>query len=416
MFWVALATAIMMLSGEGDDSRAILALLAGLRQAITQHVPAEDRRSRALLAVTAFEQTFAHHRFELQAFGKCVEAADRKYQATRADYDACAARIAAQRAQMRVKLAALRRDYEAAVLPAERTEVIQAVSASSQAWVLDPALVAAQNQPPPVPSRFRGLEGVAARRHLTLPRNVVSVMYGPLSTSTLGQRFPSPAVLDAGTSYLHQRVQTDSSSTLLADQWHTRLGVLFGLFDDLEAGALFLPFELAPEFKFDPVLVFLTQQFRFDDLDLAMRFSFTTPGGEGGWSIAPGALLGTRGRWLAFKAGVFGAMELGALTNPQSPAASFNAPLRATINLLPTVFLTADTGVASDDLSSAHRFAIPLGFGAGYSWLVGKRLVDMTASFTWDRLLMPNAPEGISTLQPKVFRIAAGASMTFQAM
>ena len=35
MFWVALATAIMMLSGEGDDTRAIGLLIAGLRDAIT---------------------------------------------------------------------------------------------------------------------------------------------------------------------------------------------------------------------------------------------------------------------------------------------------------------------------------------------------------------------------------------------
>lgn len=413
MFWVALATAIMMLSGEGDDTRAIAALLEGLRQAITQSVPASPRRANALEAVATFEQTFATHRLELQAFGKCVEAADRNYRSTQADYAACGARVEAQRAELRRTLADVQRKYEAALLPAERAEITRVATTLPQAWVLDPTLVA-QSQPPAVPSRFRGLEGVAARRHLTLPRNVVSVIYGPLGSATFGQRYPS-SIVDGGTSYLHQNWRGAASGAARADQWHTRLGVLFGLFDDLEAGALFLPFELAPEFKFEAVTVFLTQQFRFDDLDLAVRFSFQTPG-DGGWAIAPGALVRTRGRRVSLQAGVFSAMELGDFGEPQSPTVGLNVPLRATLNLLPTVFLLTDTGMAFDDLSDSHQLAVPLGFGAGYTWLVGKRLLDLTTSFTWDRLLVPNPPAGLSVVQPKVFRIAAGASMSFQAL
>jgi hypothetical protein len=415
MFWVALATAIMMLSGEGDDTRAIAALLASLRQAITQLVPDADRRAQALAAVTTFEQTFAAHRQELQAFGKCIEAADRNYQATRADYQACGIRMEAQRTEMRHAIAEVQRKYEAALSPTERSSIAKTAGGQPEAWVLDPSLVAQHGQAQPMVARNRGLEGVAAHRHLTLPRNVVSVMFGPLSTATLGQRYPSAGVVDGGTSYLHQRLSGTDAPPNPADQWHTRVGVLFGLFDDIEAGALFLPFQLSPEFEFQSISVFMTWQFRFDDFDLAARFSFQTPG-DGGWAISPGALFGTRGQRVSFHAGVFAPMELGAFGEPKAPTLALNAPVRTVVNLLPTVFLQAETGVAIDDLSSKHTLNVPFGLGAEYTWLLGKRVVELTASFDWDHLLMPNPVPGLSALQPKVFRAAAGVSMYFQAL
>jgi hypothetical protein len=317
---------------------------------------------------------------------------------------------------MRHAIAEVQRKYEAALSPTERSAVAKSASAQPEAWVLDPTLMAQHGKPPAaLTARNRGLEGVAAQRHLTLPRNVVSVMFGPLSAATLGQRYPSGGVVDGGTSYLHQGLSGTDTPPNPEDQWHTRVGVLFGLFDDVEAGALFLPFQLSPEFEFQSITVFMTWQFRFDDFDLAARFSFQTPG-EGGWAINPGALLNTRGRRVSFHAGVFAPMELGAFGEPKSPTMALNAPARAVINVLPTVFLQAETGVAIDDLSTKHTLAVPFGLGAGYSWLVGKRLIELTASFDWDHLLMPNPVPGMSALQPRVFRAAAGASMYFQAL
>ncbi len=415
MFWVALATAIMMLSGEGDDTRAIAALLASVRQAITQLVPDAGRRAQALEAVTTFEQTFAQHREALQTFGKCVEAADREYQATRADYAACTAPVEAQRAAMRQAIETVQREYEAAVLPAERSAIARSAGQQPEAWVLDPTLLNAHNQPVPPPSRYRGVEGVAAQRHLTLPRNVVSVMFGPLSTATFGQRYPSAGVVDGGVSYLHRRLSGTDPPPVASDAWHVRMGVLFGLFDDIEAGALFLPFQVAPEFEFQSITVFLTWQFRFQDFDLAARFSFQTPG-DGGWAISPGVMLGTHGRRVAFQAGVFAPMELGSFKEKQAATLALNAPARATLNLLPSVFLQAKAGVAIDDLSSSSTLSVPLGFGAGYTLLFGKRVLELTGSFDWDRLLMPNPNPGLAALQPKLFRATAGASMYFQAL
>jgi hypothetical protein len=413
MFWVALATAIMVLSGEGDDTRAIAMLLAGMRQAITEHVPDEPRRADALRALEAFEQAFAKHRQELQQFGVCVEAADREYRATHADYAACAQRVETQRVTLQNTLAGLQHDYETALSPAERAKVVAVVSGLSEAWVLDPTLAATPAPAQIMSRRWRGLEGVAAQRHLTLPRNVVSVVYGPLGPTTFGQRYPSK-IIDGGTSYARSD-WAGSGTGDPSEQWYTRLGVRFGLFDDFEAGALFLPFELAPDFRFDAVLVALTQQFRFDGFDLAVRFSFQTPG-DIGWALSPGFVLATRGRRLAFQAGAFLPMEVGSFGEPKAPRFGLNVPLRVTWNLVPSFFVTGESGVAYDELSVPDGLTIPLGFGAGYTLLAGKRLLEFTTSFTWDHWLVPGQPNDMSVLQLRSFRVAFGASLSFQAL
>lgn len=413
MFWVALATAIMVLSGEGDDTRAIAVLLAGLREAIGARVPDEPRRADALRAVTTFEQAFAKHRRELQEFGACVEAADRKYRATAADYAACAALVEAQRATLRTALAGVQRDYEAALSPAERAAILGDVGSLPEAWVLDPTLEPEPTATPLLPRRLRGLEGVAAQRHLTLPRNVVSIVFGPLGPATFGQRYPS-SIIDGGTSYARAH-WAGSASTDTSEELYTRLGVRFGLFDDFEAGALFLPFELAPDFHFDSVLVFLTQQIRLDGLDIGLRFSFRTPA-DTGWALAPGIAVGIPGRRIALSAGAFVLMEVGTFDDPRTPVIGLDVPLRVTWNLVPSFFLTAESGVAYDNLGSPDLLTIPLGFGAGYTLLLGSRLLELTAAFTWDHWLLPQKPSDLSAVQFGVFRVALGASLSFQAL
>jgi hypothetical protein len=413
MFWVALATAIMMLSGEGDDTRAISALLTGVRQAIAAQVPDEARRAAALHAVTEFEQAFDKQRHELHAFGVCVEAADREYRATAAQYAACVQRVEAQRVALRATLASVQRAYDSALSAAERAAILDSISRLPDAWVLDPTLASDRPAKLGAGQRLRGLEGVAAERHLTLPRNIVSIVYGPLGPATFGQRYPSQ-IIDGGTSYA-RRPWGSSGPNGASDEWFTRLGVRFGLFDDFEAGALFLPFELAPDFRFDSVLVFLSQQFRFDTFDLAIRFSFHTPS-DAGWGLAPGVVLATHGRHVAVQVGAFVPMEVGTFGEPKAPRVAVNAPFRVIWNIVPSVFVTGETGVAYDDLGAPNLLTIPLGFGAGYTLLAGKRLIEFTTSFTWDHWLLPSHPNDLSALQFGAYRVALGASMSFQAL
>jgi hypothetical protein len=339
---------------------------------------------------------------------------DRNYRATHADYAACSDRVEAQRVQLRQVLETVQHDYETALTADERAQIAQAVTQRPEAWVLDPTLATETVGASAEPLRPRGLEGVATQRHLTLPRNVVSIVYGPLTPATFGQRYPSK-IIDGGTSYARQNLTGTDVAAGVAEQWFTRLGVRFGLFDDFEAGALFLPFELAPDFRFDAVLVALTQQFRLNGFDIGLRFSFQTPG-DIGWALSPGAVVRTLGRRFAFQAGLFSPMEVGSFKEPKAPVVGINAPVRVTLNIVPAFFLSADSGVAYDNLSQADRVTVPLGFGAGYVWLAGSRLIELTSSFTWDHWLLPGRPNGLSAFQFETFRVAFGATLYFQAL
>jgi hypothetical protein len=416
MLWVALATAIMLLSGElsreADDGTTLARLLEALRKSTIQDVTDAQRRAAALRALEGFELGLAAYRQQIATFKACIAAADRKYNATKADYDACQAPVEAERANLRQSLVAAQSAYEASVTEAERAHVAQTVLAMSEAKLLDAAQASAAYHP--VASRARGLEGVVSERHMTLPRNVVAIMYGPLSSATFGQRFPS-RIVDGGTSYAHQDQARADATGSPPDLWNMRGGVRVGMFDDFEAGALFMPLQLGPKFKFDPVSIFFTQQFRFRSFDLAVRASFQTPG-DTGWGIAPGTFLAFPGKRLALRTGVVLPMEVGTLRKKMSPVVGLNVPVRFTWNVAPSFFLSTDGGVAYDRLATKGGLEVPLGFGAGYSLLAGSKLIDITALFSWDHWLSPAPEHGSAELDWQAYRIAFGASLYFQAL
>jgi len=88
MFWAALASLIMALTGEGDDTAPYRAYLQGLREAIAHEV-APERRKAALASVDAWYVTFRKHREGLQPAAKCVDEMDRRYDAKPEDYYRC---------------------------------------------------------------------------------------------------------------------------------------------------------------------------------------------------------------------------------------------------------------------------------------------------------------------------------------
>jgi len=416
MLWVALATAIMLLSGEltreADDGAILAALIAALRKATTQEVTDAPRRAAALRALSTFEAGLTAYRHQLVTFKACIAAADAKYGATQADYDACSGPLVVERASLRSNLVTAQTEYEGAVNEAERTRVAQAVLALPEARLLDAVRTGQVKNSSS--TRSRGIEGVVSERHVTLPRNVVAVMYGPLTSPTFGQRFPS-RIIDGGTSYAHLNQELVDATGVPANLWNMRGGASVGMFDDFEAGALFMPLQLGPKFHYDPVLIFFTQQFRFKHADLAIRASFQTPG-DTGWGLNPGAMLSLPGARLAARVGVFVPMEVGTLRQKLDPIVGLNAPLRVTWNLVPTLFLLADSGVAYDHLAQKGQLNVPLGFGAGYSLLAGSKVIDITASFNWDHWLVPAPEQGDAHFEWQAYRIAFGASLYFQAL
>jgi hypothetical protein len=369
------------------------------------------RRAAALRALASFELGLAAYRRQLATFKACIAAADGKYAATRADYDGCSGPLESERANLRASLVSAQNDYQAAVTEGERARVAQAVLALPEAQLLDPARAAKKS---PLPSRSRGVEGVVSERHPTLPRNVVAVVYGPLSSATFGQRFPS-RIIDGGTSYAHQDQSRADATGTPSELWNMRGGARVGMFDDFEAGALFMPLQLAPKFRFDPVLIFFTQQFRLKGVDLVIRTSFQTPG-DTGWGLNPGTMLALPGRRFAARLGCFVPMEVGTLKHPIAPVVGLNAPLRVTWNLVPSFFVSAESGVAYDNLALKGALEVPLGFGAGYTLLAGSKLIDFTTSFTWDHWLSPAPEQGSAHFEWQAYRIAFGASLYFQAL
>ncbi|HEY3499800.1 MAG TPA: hypothetical protein VGK73_34145, partial [Polyangiaceae bacterium] len=141
--------------------------------------------------------------------------------------------------------------------------------------------------------RRPGLEGKWSRRHLTAPMNSLRIVAGPGQPMLLGGRF-GDQIVDGGGQFIREN---PAGEALAAEenQWWVRGGVAFGLTEDWEAGALFLPFRLSPDFGVGNITVFITRGFRFENWDLGLRLTFQTPtkdtGGNRVWNLNPGIPL-----------------------------------------------------------------------------------------------------------------------------
>lgn len=241
-----------------------------------------------------------------------------------------------------------------------------------------------------------GLEGKWSRRHLTAPINSLRMIAGPGQPMLFGGRF-AEQIADGGVQFIR-----DTSGTR---QWWVRGGVGFGLTADWEAGALFLPFRLSPDFDFSNITVFVTRGFRFKDWDLGLRLSFQTPRKDSYdlrvWVMNPGIPVLYR----------LGAVRLdGALLVPFATrdwSVGLNLPARATLNLDANVFLGIETGFAEPRFDLAGDTTIPLGGLLGYTALFGSRVIDFTAVFSWDSFWLPVAPEG-GKLELGAYRVGFG--------
>lgn len=409
MFWVALASLIMMLSGDGDDRIVVARFLDALAKSAQVHVKDPARLAEVLDAVHRYERTFEEHRDRQNELAGCLEKADRKYQATAADYDACKAAIETHWINVRAQLDDNRARLERNLTPAEVDAIGRDLLASTDAaTVVEKGSHVKAPGPPP---RRRGLEGFVAQRKTTVPRNTLTMTFGPGLVHTFGVRFPAGSI-EAGTLYRREEEPLGVTS----EQWMMRAGVLFGLFDDIEAGALFLPIELSPDPHFDDVTVLLTKRWGFGELDVAARLSFRTPG-EIGWALNPGVLARYQpSPRLALDAAFAFPVELGSFKKPLSPTLGVNVPLRATWNVTHHLFVLGTTGFAVDDVSTAASAVLPLGGGAGYTLLLGKRLLDLTAVVDWDGFARFAPAATTSALDAGSYRVSFGINVHQQAL
>jgi hypothetical protein len=251
--------------------------------------------------------------------------------------------------------------------------------------------------------RSRGLGGELAQRHITEPRNAMALIVGPLQPQLFGLRYAS-GVIDGGLQYTRNDVAADVAGAA-ESSWFASGGVAFGLFDDLEAGALFLRFELAPDFAYDDVNVYITHQFRLGALDAALRLSFRTPT-RTDWALAPSLPVLVRLGHARLDTGAFLAFELG-----DEARQGLNIPARFTYNITPHWFFGAQTALFDPDFGVSNDVRAPAGVFAGYTLLMGARVADVALSFDWDDLLLVDPPEGTDALQPGSYRIVLGVTL-----
>jgi hypothetical protein len=245
--------------------------------------------------------------------------------------------------------------------------------------------------------RRPGLEGKWARRHLTAPINSLRVIAGPGQPMLIGQRYAEQNV-DGGGQFV-KRSEAD-------DEWWLRGGVGFGLTKDWEAGALFLPFKLAPDFEFAQITVFVTRGFRFESVDLGLRLSFQTPRINQDslrvWILNPGVPLLYRSESFRLDTGLFVPFAT------RDWSVGLTLPLRASVSVSPHVFFGLETGFAQARFDRKGS-QVPLGALAGYTALFGSRVVDFTAMFSWDSFLSPTSADTGNGLDVKSYRVGLGA-------
>jgi len=251
--------------------------------------------------------------------------------------------------------------------------------------------------------RRPGLEGQWTRRHLTSPMNSLNILAGPGQPMLLGARFGEQGVVDGGGAYLHKG---PLSTEPPGQEWWLRGGVAFGLTKDWEAGALFIPFRLSPDFTFSSITVFITRGFRFKNWDIGVRLLFQTPyknaEGERVWQLNPGIPLLYRGGAFRFDA---------ALVVPFASRdwrVGLSLPMRASVNVNPHLFFGLESGYVQPNFEAAHGVTVPLGGLAGYTALFGSRVVDFTGVFSWDHFLAPSPAPGNSSIDAATYRVGLG--------
>ncbi len=251
--------------------------------------------------------------------------------------------------------------------------------------------------------RRPGLEGQWSQRHLTAPMNSLRVVVGPGQPMLLGQRFDAQ-IVDGGGQYLHEA--PSAPGTAGGSQLWLRGGVGFGLTEDWEAGALFVPLKLAPDLAFSNITVFITRGFRFESWDLGVRLSFQTPSKDSGggrvWNFNPGVPF-------LYRAGV---LRLdGAVLIPFATRdwwVGLNVPLRATLSFTPHFFCGIESAFVQPRFEEAHATLVPLGALVGYTELFGSKVVDLTATFSWDSFLRPSPPAGAPAIEAREYRVGLG--------
>ncbi|HEY6725215.1 MAG TPA: hypothetical protein VI197_14370 [Polyangiaceae bacterium] len=252
--------------------------------------------------------------------------------------------------------------------------------------------------------RRPGLGGQWSQRNLTAPTNSLAIVLGPGQAVLLGQRYGED-IIDGGAEYTHREYRGHGAASPEEEIWFGRAGVLFGLTDDWEAGALFVPIQISPDFGMNSILAYGTRGFRFEDVDLGIRLSFKTPSFQDEDTV----LWFRGGVPVSYRAGPL-RVDAGAFV----PVAfrhwwlGLSTPVRTTFNLAPSVFLGVESGFDWARFTLPHSTSVPIGGLGGYTAVVGGAVVDLTAAFSWPTFWLVDPAPDLDRLQPRAYRVTFG--------
>lgn len=119
MFWVGLATLIMLISGTGDDTREFRKRVKVMHGAIEELVPNDDRRAAAQQALDATGRAFLDHRARLDEMSQCIGKADASYHATTEVYSACLRQLDEVWKESTAQFLSAEENFRAALTPQE---------------------------------------------------------------------------------------------------------------------------------------------------------------------------------------------------------------------------------------------------------------------------------------------------------
>ncbi len=252
--------------------------------------------------------------------------------------------------------------------------------------------------------RAPGIQGVYANRHLTQARNSISTILGPHHASTLGGRYHA-RVVDGGWQFNRNVISVEGAPSFEGENSQTMYaGVMFGIFEDWEAGAYFLSFELSPDFEYSNIPVFITKSFMSENFDAGVRLGLLT----GDWALNPGVPFVWRAsKWGRLEGGTFVPITF----DDDETLVGSNTVVRYMHNITPNIYAGAEVSFFAPEFNSlTDSFSVPVGFMAGYTLPFGKRILEFGASFYWDQLLFEGVA-GAEVLQVEDFRINAGVTM-----
>jgi hypothetical protein len=287
--------------------------------------------------------------------------------------------------------------------------------------------------------RRPGLTGRYTARPMTIARNSLYIIGGPWAPMLLGQRKRGVGY-DGGLAFVQPGFSGSGVDTTGQDlRFNIDAGVGFGLFDNFEAGAAFLSFEITPSFSYGGFPVFLTYFWHLGPVDIGARtvwFTFfETPTGtldaDGNAESQRTTILNPSipvlvrlGQTVRLDTGVFLPLTFTQTIDGPDVVSGLSVPLRVSWSPLPELVVGAESGFYVQDLANrpdpammvqspgnTQQFVVPLGLFVGGVLLVGKRLFEPGVSFTWDDFWLPDPGAGVDGVQAGVWRINFGLSI-----